>query len=60
MNETDNIVMVNETLGGHVHVRIFVNGALSGKLIVRTSEEDALYRINDIANQSNYEKPDDL
>ena len=38
------VSIVVDAYGGHVHMRVFVNGALSGNLTVRTEEFDDFRR----------------
>lgn len=41
----DNIKVRLNYEGGHCHARVFINGALSGKLVVRIEEADTLGRV---------------
>lgn len=41
----DNIKVRLSYEGGHAHARVFINGALAGKLIVRMEETDTLGRV---------------
>lgn len=48
--DKDSIRVYFEKLGGHYHLKVYVNGALSGKLIIRESEVDAKRRIRELAD----------